>query len=138
MHEISIAAEVFRVIERAVGGRVPLAAIEMEVGSFSGVAQESLRFCLESAARDQGFGRPEIRIRSVGPATTCLDCGRSGDPAGLYTHCPDCGSPRRELSSGMECVVVCVEIDDETSDASSSAARDTGPDRPSPNAVPAG
>jgi Zn finger protein HypA/HybF involved in hydrogenase expression len=59
-----------------------------------------------------GFGNPELVVIRAGIRVVCLSCGTAGVLDRPDTPCPSCGSMDRNITSGMECTVESVEIEE--------------------------
>jgi hydrogenase nickel incorporation protein HypA/HybF len=115
LHELSIAEDMFRVIEKALGCRRELCTVTLVLGPLSGVSGEALRFCFGEVASSRGFGRPELVIRRTPARIECSDCGLGYEAEDFYDGCPSCGSLNRRILSGRECMVESVEIEEDSS-----------------------
>jgi hydrogenase nickel incorporation protein HypA/HybF len=113
LHELSIAEDMFRVIEKVLGRRRELAAVTLVLGPLSGVSGEALRFCFGEVASSRGFGRPELVIRKTKARIQCRGCGGEYEASDFYEGCPSCGSLDRNILSGRECMVESVEVEEE-------------------------
>ena len=113
MHEMSLAQDMTRIIGEALGGKRPLARVNITIGPLSGISPESLRFCFTEIAKMEGFGEPELVVTHTEARLVCLDCGVSYQAADFYQGCPECDSLRRRIVSGREFTVDSVEIEED-------------------------
>lgn len=95
----------------AVGARL-VNRIELEVGTLAGVMVDSLRFCLEAAARESMAAGAELAIREIAATGRCPACGASGPMAGLIAPCAGCGQ-YLVLEHGRELRVLSITVDEE-------------------------
>ncbi len=102
MHEMSLALEIRSICQRELA-ELPesrLTAVGVEVGAFSGVEVESLRFCLEIVLSEFHEGvRCEVLQQPARAA--CPRCGREFDVKVAPFQCPDCGGLARGASGGQ-------------------------------------
>ncbi len=113
MHELSIAEDMLRVIEQALGRKQNLCIVTLVLGPLSGVSAEALRFCFSEVASYRGFGSPELVIKKTLARIHCTGCGDDYEAADFYEGCPSCGSLNRKILSGRECMVESVEIEED-------------------------
>ena len=113
MHEMSLARDMTRIIENALGRKIPLERVNITVGPLSGICPESLTFCFTEIAKMEGLGEPELVINRTEAKLVCLDCETEYSAADFYQGCPECGSINRRILSGREFTVDSVEIDEE-------------------------
>lgn len=112
MHEMSLAQDMTRIIENALGRKAHLERVNVTIGPLSGISPESLRFCFTEIAKMQGFGEPELVINNTEAKMVCLECQTEYEAADLYQGCPKCGSISRRILSGRELSVDSVELDE--------------------------
>jgi hydrogenase nickel incorporation protein HypA/HybF len=112
MHEMSLAKDMTRIIENALGRKMHLHRVNITVGPLSGISPESLRFCFTEIAKMDGFGEPELVINTTEARLVCLDCSNEYSARDFYEGCPECGSISRRILSGREFTVDSVEIDE--------------------------
>jgi hydrogenase nickel incorporation protein HypA/HybF len=115
MHELSVAEDMLRVIEHALGRKQELCTVTLILGPLAGVSAEALRFCFGEVASSRGFGSPELLIRKTLARIHCTDCEDDYEAADFYEGCPSCGSLNRSILSGRECMVESVEIEEDGS-----------------------
>lgn len=112
MHEMSLAMEIRSICERELA-RLPenrVTAVGIEVGVFSGVEVETLRFCLEVVLAERFDGiRCEV-IREPGVAR-CLGCELEFSVSRAPFECPECGRFARGVSGGQELKVSYLEVE---------------------------
>ncbi len=101
MHEMSLALEIRSICERELA-KLPetrVTAVGVEVGAFSGVELESLRFCLEVVMSERFDGvRCEV-VREPGVAA-CPACGVQFEVVRAPFECRACGALARGISGG--------------------------------------
>lgn len=112
MHEMSLAVEIRSICERELT-KLPgkrLTGLGVDVGVFSGVEAETLRFCLEVVMAD-GFNGVRCEIRREPGVGRCLVCGREFEVRRAPFECPDCGVPAHGVSGGRALAVGYLEVE---------------------------
>ena len=112
MHEMSLALEIRDVCEREVE-RQPetrLTALGIEVGAFSCVEVETLRFCLEIVMSERHDGVVCDINRQPGVAA-CLGCGLKFEVTRAPFECPACGAVACGVSGGDDLRVSYIEVE---------------------------
>jgi hydrogenase nickel incorporation protein HypA/HybF len=104
MHELSIAADIIKIVEDAASGadikRVDI--IEIEIGELSGVEIEALKMAMDISTKGTVAANAELNIEIIKGEGHCLECGKDTPVSDLYSGCPSCGSFRLDITKGME------------------------------------
>jgi hydrogenase nickel incorporation protein HypA/HybF len=123
VHEFSIASEIWSSVRAAAqqhgGGRV--LKVKLEIGVLTLLAEDQLRFWIESLAERDGSPGVVVEISAPPGRVRCQECGAEADvpqPADDLNHllpppvrCPTCDSPSVAIVGGREIRVVSAEID---------------------------
>ena len=112
MHEMSLALEILSICERELA-RVPegrLTALGVQVGAFSGVEADTLKFCLEVVLAER-FGEVACKIEREPGQAVCLGCGQQFEVERAPFDCPDCGGVARGASGGLGLQVSYLEVE---------------------------
>ncbi len=112
MHELSIAYDIMRILENALGEVKPISTVNLTIGPLSGISPDALRFCFTEVALAEGFGKPELAISEPPAKLICLDCEKGYTTDDFYKGCPHCMSLNRRILTGREFTVDSVEIDE--------------------------
>jgi hydrogenase nickel incorporation protein HypA/HybF len=108
MHELSIANSVVELCaERAMGARV--LRITLEIGRFSAVMPDAIRFCFDVCAKDTVVEGAELEIVETPGRARCRDCGNELALADMLDRCA-CGSVDLELLAGSELKIKWMEV----------------------------
>lgn len=115
MHELGIATGIVDVLRQAVppGREAAVRRVRVRVGDLSGVAADALAFCFAAVVEGSEFGAAVLEIDRVPTRGECKDCGAGIEMDQPTFWCPNCRSPRVQLTSGRELQVADVELDDE-------------------------
>lgn len=113
MHELSVALDIVKLIEAALGAKKPLVSVHLTLGPLSGICPDSLRFCFQEIAGQEGFGAPELVMNQTAARVHCHDCGLDYETKEFFEGCPQCHSMNRTVESGDEFTVDYVEIEEE-------------------------
>jgi hydrogenase nickel incorporation protein HypA/HybF len=115
MHELGIARSLIDVALAALAERGvtrPATALRVEVGRFTSVVPDSLRFYVEVLSRDTLLERAELTIESIPLRTRCRTCGFESEPDLPSLSCSNCGG-LVEIVSGRELRLVSVDVPEE-------------------------
>lgn len=110
MHELSIAQEIFSIIEKTLGFKKELKSVSVTVGPLSGISPESLDFCFCEVADIIGYGRPELIMNLLKAYVQCRKCNCKYEVKDYYSCCPQCDCFDKEILSGNEFTVDSVEL----------------------------
>ena len=107
MHEMSIAVELMREIERAIAGR-DIERVE-EVFLAIGVMRQVVPDMLETAFQAAAMGTPaegaHLHMEFVPPAARCRSCGSRFEPTADSFLCPECGQADAEITEGDDIIL---------------------------------
>ena len=123
MHEMSIAIELLRAVERvaAENDAVAVDRIELEVGVMRMIVPEALRMAWSFAAEGTPAEGAELAVTEVPLKGRCRDCGTEFAP-GIDTYlCPGCDKADVEIVEGNDILlrsVVCRRADEEGAEGS--------------------
>ncbi len=110
MHELSIAQEIFSIIEKTLGFKKELKSVSVTIGPLSGISPESLDFCFCEAADTIGFGSPKLIMNLLKAYVKCRECNYKYEAQDYYSFCPKCECFNKEILSGNEFTVDTVEL----------------------------
>lgn len=114
LHEMSIAASVLDAVRaetaRQGGGRVTRAGLR--IGELSGVATESLRFCLEVLVADSDLAALAFEIEFVPWTRRCRACAAVFPVADAQPACTACGSGDTEAAGGDQMELSFLELEE--------------------------
>ncbi len=114
MHELSIAAEVYRTSKDAVvghgGGR--LVAVRLAVGELTAIEPELLGFAWEALLKqsDDAGARLDVEWRPARQHCAACDAAKPRGDGSWLRLCPDCGQPLT-VEGGDELDVLSVEFE---------------------------
>ncbi|AVX21881.1 MAG: hydrogenase maturation nickel metallochaperone HypA [Bacillota bacterium] len=116
MHEMALMAGVFEIIT-AVMAEHPgkkVTRVTMEVGELTHALPDSLQMCFAAFARGTVCEGAELEIIEIPVVLKCQECGWQGRTTGSFVAlCPDCQSPRTEITAGRELRVSSLEVEDD-------------------------
>ncbi len=112
MHELSIAMGIVQIAEKeAEKAHVDrVLAIDLEIGSLSGVEIDSLNFAWPMAVANSVLENAEKRIHVIKAKAKCADCGFDFDLENYFDSCPKCGSQFKDIYKGKELRVKSLEV----------------------------
>lgn len=112
MHELGIARSLIDVALAAMAERgvaQPATALQVEVGRFTSVVPDSLRFYFEVLSRDTLLEGAELTIASIPLRTRCRTCAHESAPELPSLSCPRCEG-LVEIVAGRELRLVSVDV----------------------------
>ena len=114
MHELGIATSIFDIVRQYVpeGRAASVRRVHVRVGDLSGVMPEALEFCFSVAVEGTPYRSAILAIEQVPMRGRCKDCGAVLSMREPVFWCPDCHSPRVQMTSGRELDVSDVELED--------------------------
>jgi len=114
MHELSIAQNIFDLVEENVPGkdRIKVKNIILRLGEISGVVPESLEFCFEVITKGTPFESAVLKIEKIPITAKCNLCSNEFCIENLFFFCPVCDSSDIKILTGTEMQVSEIEIDD--------------------------
>ena len=114
MHELSIAQNIFDLVEENVSGkdRIKVININLRLGEISGVIPESLEFCFEVITKGTQLENALLKIEKIPLTAKCNSCSLEFCIKNLIFFCPGCDSSDIKILTGTEMQVSEIEIDD--------------------------
>ena len=115
MHELSLVQNLLDQLEELVRqhSKERVLRVTLEIGSFAGVVEDSLRFAFEILAPDRPATKTAVlEIVQAEVRYCCLDCDHEQtDQSQRPDGCPKCGSERLLPLGGDEMILQQVEIE---------------------------
>lgn len=114
MHEMAIAGNILAAVEQEMARHpgAELKSFDIEVGEFSCVQNEALRFCLDAAIPDTPWPEAVANITTQPVQATCLDCGTTFKPDDAWFVCPECRGGNVEITNGRDVNLISLEIEE--------------------------
>lgn len=113
MHELALAQEVIRIIEKAARDQAfsRVRTVRLEIGRFAAAEPEALRFCFDVAAREGVAGGARLEILELPGAGWCPGCADTVPLESAWDACPRCGGRQVRVTGGTEMRVKELEVD---------------------------
>ncbi|MEE9466298.1 MAG: hydrogenase maturation nickel metallochaperone HypA [Candidatus Neomarinimicrobiota bacterium] len=113
MHEMSLALEILRIVEKTARmNHAPIVKdIFIEVGTLAGVMVHALEFCLEVAKKDTPAGGAVIHIEQVPGKGKCPVCDQEYPMATLIEPCPVCDTSYLAMTAGDDLRLREIEVE---------------------------
>ena len=104
MHEMSLAESVLQILQESARAQnfQRVRSVVLEIGKLSAVEPDAMRFCFDSVMRGTLAEGAELQIIETPGAGCCLTCGATLAMQEQYGLCPDCGSPRLQITAGNQ------------------------------------
>jgi hydrogenase nickel incorporation protein HypA/HybF len=112
MHEMALCESILGVLE-AEAKRQAFARVKgvwLEIGPFSGVEPEAMKFCFDAVTRGTLAENATIAIIETRGTAFCLDCAREVEVAERFSPCPDCGRHQLQITGGEELRIKELEV----------------------------
>src|SRR5210317_1554188 len=113
MHELSIATSIVEICveeaKKADAGKVT--AVEVEVGTMSGVIPDALEFSWDVAVKDTIIGHAQLRITKVSATARCVHCDEEFDLEDAFSPCPACNKFGNDILTGKELKIKAITIE---------------------------
>lgn len=102
MHEMSLAESVLDIIEEAARTQhfQTVRRVVLEIGQLSAVEPDAMRFCFDAVMRGTSAEGAALEIIETAGAGVCLACGATVEMQAQYGLCPQCDSPRLQITAG--------------------------------------
>lgn len=112
MHEMSLCENIRSIIEEqaCVQHFERVERIALDVGAFSGVEIEALRFGFDVAMSGSIAQHAKLEIHEQEGQGWCLPCAKEVTIAQRFDACPDCGSHQLQVTGGEELKIRELEV----------------------------
>ena len=113
MHELSLVANLFEIIERHAQDQKAKAVtrVRVKLGRMSGVVPELFETAFDAYKKGTWADQAELEIVVVPVKSRCRSCRRIFRPDPDAFKCPHCGSDRWKLLEGTDIVLESLEIE---------------------------
>jgi hydrogenase nickel incorporation protein HypA/HybF len=115
MHELSLAQNIIETVKQNVtaGELGKVREVIVEVGAFSGVVADSLKFSFEAINAGTELENAVMKIIDIPFCLRCIDCGNETSTEIPMLLCSICGSSNTQILSGDELRVKELKIEEE-------------------------
>jgi hydrogenase nickel incorporation protein HypA/HybF len=113
MHELSIAEEILTVAKSHSSLTRRIKKIEVALGPFAGVVQDSLEFCFDLAAKRFELEGVKLVVNSLSAVGVCSACGVSQTVSSMWTECDRCGHSPLTVDGGRELIITKLEVEED-------------------------
>ena len=113
MHELSLVASVFEVLEEKARehGAARVTKVVLDVGIMSGAVPDLIESAFEAYKRGTLAAGARLEIVVVPMKVRCPDCGGEAVREDADFSCAGCGSRRVEIVEGRELVIEKIELE---------------------------
>jgi len=113
MHEMSLCESVLQILQDNAKsqGFARVKAVWLEIGGFSGVEPEAMRFCFDAIMRDTLADQARLEIIEIPGKAWCMQCSKSVQVAQRFDACPECGSYQLQVVGGEEMKIKELEVE---------------------------
>lgn len=115
MHELSLAQDIIETVKQNVTADelTKVREVIVEVGAFSGVVADSLKFSFEAITSGTELNDAVMKIVDIPFCLKCNDCGSETSTEIPMLLCSICGSSNTKILSGDELRVKELKLTDE-------------------------
>lgn len=112
MHELSLCENIRSIIEDQARAQhfARVDRIALEVGAFSGVEVEALRFGFDVAMAGSIASEAKLEIVEAPGEAWCMPCAKTIPIAQRFDPCPTCGSHQLQVTGGEELKIRELEV----------------------------
>jgi hydrogenase nickel incorporation protein HypA/HybF len=110
MHELSFAQSIIEIAGETAAdhGMSHITAVELEIGSISGIEIDALEFGWEIVTKNTIAEGSRLQITSVRAIGKCNQCGKEFEITGYLSDCPECNSIWYDILQGKEMKLVAI------------------------------
>ena len=111
-HEVGIAQSILDgVLQEAQQRRVQrILGVHVNIGALKAVSAEALQFHFQCLAEGTAAEGAALHITAIPPSARCSACMHEFDPDHMLATCPQCDSPRIEVTAGLELFVDAIDV----------------------------
>ncbi len=112
MHEMSLCENILDILKRQAGEQhfSRVKRVSLEVGPFSCVEPEALRFGFDVVMRGSLAEGAALEITSPQATALCLTCFKTVPVKDRFDSCPECGATELQVTGGEELRIREVEV----------------------------
>jgi hydrogenase nickel incorporation protein HypA/HybF len=112
MHEMSICESILQIMEDQAKAQdfTKVEAIRLEIGPFSGIELEALRFSYEVVTRNTLADGSRLDVIETKAEAWCMECAKTVQINERYDPCPTCGGHQLQVTSGDEMKIKDMEV----------------------------
>jgi len=112
MHELSITQSILdialRHAEKAEANKIEL--VHLTIGQLSSVIDDSVQFYWDIISKDTIAEGARLIFKRIPTELLCLDCNQRYKPDADELACPNCGSTRIKVVSGLEFYLESIDV----------------------------
>jgi hydrogenase nickel incorporation protein HypA/HybF len=113
MHEMAICESILGILKEQARARKfsRVERVRLEIGPFSGVEIEALKFGFDVVMRDSLAAGAALEIIEIQAEAWCLPCAKAVPVKQRYDACPHCGSHQLQIRRGEELRIKELEVE---------------------------
>jgi hydrogenase nickel incorporation protein HypA/HybF len=109
VHELSLCASIYGIVERAAAGR-RVSVIHLRVGQLRQVVPDTLEYCWSLVSKETALDGSALDLDVVPVTLRCRSCDREDAPRDHLLLCSQCGSTDVAVVSGEEFLLTSLEL----------------------------
>ncbi len=112
MHEMALASHMLAIIteQAETQNYDKVLRVCLEIGIFSDVEPEAMRFCFEAVTRDSLAENAVLEIERPLGQGWCMDCAQTVEMSDRLGSCPACGSAKVQITGGDQMRIKELEV----------------------------
>jgi hydrogenase nickel incorporation protein HypA/HybF len=113
MHELSVAQNIIEIVKENIPEEdlENVKTIFLEVGEFSGIVSDSLKYCFDVIKSDTPLENSKMEIKKIPFILFCNECKSETTNNMGIRLCEKCGEYNTKILSGTDMQIIKVEID---------------------------
>lgn len=113
MHEMALAESMFQIIAEQARQQnySHVTRVRLEIGAFSDVEPEAMRFCFDAVTRDSLADGALLEIDRVPGQGWCMDCSKPVEMEARPDPCPFCGGHKIQVTGGDQMRIMELEVE---------------------------
>ncbi len=113
MHEMSLCEGILQILENESEQKnfKKVKKVALEVGPFSGVEVDALKFSFDVVMKGSLAEGSELIIIDMPATAWCMQCAETVTIKQRYDDCPSCGSAQIQVTAGEELSIKELEVD---------------------------
>jgi hydrogenase nickel incorporation protein HypA/HybF len=113
MHELSLVAELFTILEEKLRAEKAkkITSVSLRIGRLSGIVPELLASAFDSYKKGTFASKADLRVEIVPLLVRCRSCGKETPTGEPLFVCPACGLKDLEIAEGQDLILEKLEIE---------------------------
>jgi hydrogenase nickel incorporation protein HypA/HybF len=112
MHELSVTQSILDIALRHAeqAGASHISSVNLTIGNLSSILDDSVQFYWDIISKDTIAEGAKLVFNRIPTELLCLDCNHRYKPDANELACPNCGSSRIKVVTGMEFFLESIDV----------------------------